>query len=93
VSSTERFNDHAKWVPCHHCMARPQVVDGGDGLQIWMVAANILHKQSRIADREWFFSLGVGRGLTTPPHKKSACYEILHGTSEMDGFFGTAYAT
>jgi hypothetical protein len=23
-----------KWVPCLHGMARPQVADGGDGLQI-----------------------------------------------------------
>jgi hypothetical protein len=26
---------HVKWVPCHHGTARPQVADGGDGLQIW----------------------------------------------------------
>jgi hypothetical protein len=25
--------------PCHQGMARPQVADGGDGLQIWWVAA------------------------------------------------------
>jgi hypothetical protein len=25
-----------------HSMARPQVVDGGDGLYIWRVAVNIL---------------------------------------------------
>jgi hypothetical protein len=25
---------HIRWVPCHHGMARPQVVDGGDSLQI-----------------------------------------------------------
>jgi hypothetical protein len=37
----------------HHGMARPQVVDGGDGLQIWRVAANILNKQSRIAYKGW----------------------------------------
>jgi hypothetical protein len=43
-------------------MARPQVADGGDGLQIWMVAANILNKQSRAADKGWSSSLGVGRG-------------------------------
>ena len=30
-------------------MARPQVADRGDGLQIWKVAANILNKQSRTA--------------------------------------------
>jgi len=28
--------------PCHLGMARPRVADGGDGLQIWRVAANIL---------------------------------------------------
>jgi hypothetical protein len=26
--------------PCQHDIARPQVADGGDGLQIWRVAAN-----------------------------------------------------
>ena len=35
--------------PCPHGMARPQVADRGDGLQIWRVAANILTKQSWIA--------------------------------------------
>jgi hypothetical protein len=43
-------------------MARPQVADGGDALQIWRVAANILNKQSRTADKGWSSSLGVGRG-------------------------------
>jgi hypothetical protein len=31
-------------------MAHPQVVDGGDSLQIWRVAANIWHKHSWTAD-------------------------------------------
>jgi hypothetical protein len=53
-------NNHVKWVPCHHGMARPQVVDEGDGLQIWSIAANILNKQSRTADKGWYSSLGVG---------------------------------
>jgi hypothetical protein len=44
---------HLRWVPCHHGMARPQVTDGGDGFQIWRVAANILNKQSRTTDRGW----------------------------------------
>ena len=35
--------------PCPHDMARPRVVDRGDGLQIWRVAAKILNKQSRTA--------------------------------------------
>jgi hypothetical protein len=43
---------HFKWVPCHHSMARPQGADGGDGLQTWRVAANILNKQSRTADTD-----------------------------------------
>jgi hypothetical protein len=61
-------------------MARPQVVDGENGLQIWRVAANVLNKQSRIADKRWFSSLWVGRwannslayknNLVTKIHKK-----------------------
>jgi hypothetical protein len=51
-------NIHVKWVPCHHGMARPQVSDGGYDLQIWRVAANILDKQSRTADKGWSSSLG-----------------------------------
>jgi hypothetical protein len=31
-------------------MAHPQIADGGDGLKIWRVAANILNKQSWKAD-------------------------------------------
>jgi hypothetical protein len=33
-------------VCCYHVMARPQVSDGGDGLQIWRV-----NEQSRTADK------------------------------------------
>jgi hypothetical protein len=40
----------------------PQVADGGDALQLWRAAANILTKQSRTADKGWSSSLGVGRG-------------------------------
>jgi hypothetical protein len=48
-------------------MARPQVADGGEGLQIWRVAANILNKQSGTADKGWPSSLGVGRGANNSP--------------------------
>jgi hypothetical protein len=51
-------------------MTRAQIADGGDGLQIWRVAANILNKQSRTADRGFSSSLGVGRGLKTVHRKK-----------------------
>jgi hypothetical protein len=38
---------HCKVDSCHHGMAYPRVADGGDGLQIWRVAANVWNKQSR----------------------------------------------
>jgi len=38
--------------PYHHKMGGgPRIADGGDNLQIWRVAANILNKQSRTADK------------------------------------------
>jgi hypothetical protein len=55
---------HVRWVPCHCCMVRPQVADGGDSLQMWRVAANIVNKQSQTADKGWSSSLGVGRRAT-----------------------------
>jgi hypothetical protein len=33
--------------PCHHCLARRQVTDGGDGLQLWRIVTNTL---IRVAD-------------------------------------------
>jgi hypothetical protein len=45
------------------------VAVGGDGLQIWRVAANILNKHSRTDDSGWSSSLGVERGLTNLPCK------------------------
>jgi hypothetical protein len=44
----------------HHGVARPQVPDDGEALQIWRVAVNILNKQSLIASKGWPSSLGVG---------------------------------
>jgi hypothetical protein len=63
-------------------MARLQVADRGNGLQIWRVAANILKKQLRTADRGWPSSLGVGWG----------CCEVRTRASKMDGFSGTTQA-
>jgi hypothetical protein len=31
---------HVSWVPCHPGMAHAQVVDAGDGLQLWRKAVN-----------------------------------------------------
>jgi hypothetical protein len=53
---------HVRWVPCHHGMARPQVADGGDALQFWREAVNILNKQLRTVDKEWSSGMGVGHG-------------------------------
>jgi hypothetical protein len=52
----------------HHGMVRPQVVDGGDGLQLWRVAANKMNKHSRAADKEWSSSLGVLVWTNNPCH-------------------------
>jgi hypothetical protein len=49
----------------HHGMARLQIADG-EQLQKWRVAANILNKQSRTADKGWSSSLGVGCGANNP---------------------------
>jgi hypothetical protein len=59
--SVPRLVHHVMWVPCHHGTARPHIADGEDGLQIWSVAANILNKQSRTADKGWSCSMEVGR--------------------------------
>jgi hypothetical protein len=50
----ECVNDfiHVRRVICHHRMVRHQVADGGKAFRHWRVAANILNKQSRTADKE-----------------------------------------
>jgi hypothetical protein len=45
VNISDCVQNHVKWVPFHCGMAHPQVADGGDALQLWRVAANILNKQ------------------------------------------------
>jgi len=44
-------------------MARPRVTNGGDGLQIWMVAVKSLNKQSQTAESGCSSGLGDRRGL------------------------------
>jgi hypothetical protein len=81
---------HVNWVPCR--MARPQVAERGEGLQIWRVAANILNKQLRTADRGDPPTWGLGRGITTPTVKHYICCEVCTWASEMGGFSGTTRA-
>jgi hypothetical protein len=64
---------------CHHCMAHLRVATGGDGLQVWRVAANILNMQSRTTDKGRSSSLGVGKGLTTTERRKQAVTKYYTG--------------
>jgi len=50
-------------------------------IHVWRVDTNLLNKQSRTADRGWFASLGVGRGVnSSSPWKKkqlvTKCYTV-----------------
>jgi hypothetical protein len=60
VFNTDESWVHVKWVPCHHDVAHPQVVNGEDNPQIWRVAANRVNKRSQIANKRWSSSLGTG---------------------------------
>jgi hypothetical protein len=51
-------------------MAHPQAVDGGGGLQIWKVPANILNNQPEQLTRGSPPAWELGVGLTTPHPKK-----------------------
>jgi hypothetical protein len=51
-------------------MGRTQVVDGGDALEVWRVAANMLNKQLWMADEGGPPAWGLCVGLTTPHRKK-----------------------
>ena len=64
-------------------MARPQVADGEDDIQIRKAAANTLNEQWRTADKGWSCSFGLGETLKT--HLKNVpCYKTLHKASYLD---------
>jgi hypothetical protein len=76
--------------PCHHGMAIPRVEDGGDGIQTRRAAVNVFNKQSRAPKNRWTSIMGVGQGADKfSPKKETACYEMLHKSSDLDGFLGT----
>jgi hypothetical protein len=77
-------------VPCHHGMACSQVADGGDSLQVWRVAANVLNEQSRTSDKGWSCSLGFGRDdkNSSLQKKTQASYGRSQEAPYLDGFFG-----
>ena len=65
---------------CHHGMARPE---------LWMeerpplrrVAANVLNKQSRTADKRWSSSLGIERGAKNSSLQKRNLLRNIHTKS------------
>lgn len=46
-------------------MAHPSISDGGNGLKMWKVAANVLNKLSQTVDGGSAAASGLGGGLTT----------------------------
>ena len=68
---------------------RGKVSDGGVGLQIWRLAANILNKQSWTAEQEWPSSLEVWREVRTSHCKNHLRSETSHRASELDWSLGT----
>jgi hypothetical protein len=60
-------------------MARPQVADGGDGLQIWRVPVHILNKQSRKPKRCGLPDSGLGEELRTHRKEKSLLQNVMQG--------------
>jgi hypothetical protein len=71
---------HVRWVLCHHGTARPQVANGGDGLQMDVSGKYILNKQSRTVDNGWSSSLGVERGANnSSAYKASLLRKVTKG--------------
>jgi hypothetical protein len=62
-------------------------VDGGDGLQMWRVAANIFSKQLWMPNKGWPSKLGVGKGSNNKLTIKNQLV-IKRYTLKLDGFFG-----
>jgi hypothetical protein len=59
-------------VACHNGMARPQVTDRTDGLQMLTVVANILNEQNWRGPPTW----GLGVGIIVSHRNKTVCYEL-----------------
>jgi hypothetical protein len=58
--------------------------DWREVLRLRRVAANILNKQSRTADKGEPPVSGLGVGLTTPHRKNFYCYEMFLSASNME---------
>jgi hypothetical protein len=45
--------DRVMWVYCHHSVAHPQDVVGGESFQIWVLVANMLNRRQRLVLWLW----------------------------------------
>jgi hypothetical protein len=63
----------------HHGIAGSWIADGGDGLPIYRVTANILNKQSRTAEKGWSYSLVVGRELRSSHRRTTLLRNVTQG--------------
>ena len=72
---------------CNNGVAYPQVVDGGDGIQIGRVTAKVLNKQLRTPTRgdppAWSLV-----ELQTAHGKTLIIYEMYQKASDLDESFG-----
>ena len=57
----DNIDVHDKWVPVI-TVWRLFRLRMEERPEVWRVAAVLLNKQSRTADKDWFSSLGCGRG-------------------------------
>jgi hypothetical protein len=65
-------------------MARPRVADGGDGLQIWRVAASILNKQSWRPTRVIFQLWSLGEEANNVSPQKDGLLRNLKPGGSLD---------
>jgi hypothetical protein len=70
-------------------MARARVADGGDGRQIWEMAANILNNHSQTVDKGRSSSFAVRIGTNILLQKETEYYVVLQRASELEGINGT----
>jgi hypothetical protein len=74
----------------HHDMTCLAVAEGGKFLEIWSVAANIMNKESQIAEKGWSSSLLTWWGLTTVHHETSKLRNVSQDL-RIAGVCETAY--
>jgi hypothetical protein len=55
----------------------PQIADGGEGLQIWRVAADILNKELQTANKGWSSALGVGHAANNSSPQEISLFQKI----------------